>query len=169
MTAIEYLNTLDEKKLREELFRCSGSEEWVEKMIQHHPFQSWEEIAHIARDSWFSLPQGSWKKAFLHHPKIGDKESLKKKFTSTTSWSKNEQSGVQSASNEILDALHNGNEEYEQKFGYIFIICATGKSAEEMLSALQLRLQNLPEIEIEIAASEHLTITLLRLEKLGNQ
>ena len=107
-----------------------------------------------------------WKEAFSHHPKIGDLESLKKKFSSTAGWASDEQSGVNTASQQIIEALADGNKKYEEKFGYIFIVCAAGKSAEEMLAIFKSRLQNSPEVEIEIAADEQNKITKLRIEKL---
>jgi 2-oxo-4-hydroxy-4-carboxy-5-ureidoimidazoline decarboxylase len=92
--------------------------------------------------------------------------SLEKKFGNAAQWSANEQSNVANASKEILETLAKGNQDYETKFGYIFIVCATGKSAAEMLALLQSRLPNDPEKEIEIAADEQNKITRLRLEKL---
>ena len=107
-----------------------------------------------------------WKEAFAHHPKIGDFESLKKKFASTRGWAEQEQSGSQNASMAVLQALALANQTYENRFGYIFIVCATGKSAEEMLKILESRLNHDPKIEIKIAAQEQDKITKIRLEKL---
>jgi 2-oxo-4-hydroxy-4-carboxy-5-ureidoimidazoline decarboxylase len=104
--------------------------------------------------------------AFEQHPKIGDINSLKKQYANTVAWASNEQAGVDAASDEVLQALAKGNDDYERKFGYIFIVCATGKSAGEMLELLQSRLTNDPESEIKIGAEEQNKITKLRLEKL---
>ena len=93
-------------------------------------------------------------------------EALRAKFASTSTWAEGEQASVRQASQETLEALATGNEDYERKFGYIFIVCATGKSADEMLALLQARLANKPEDEILIAAGEQNKITRLRLEKL---
>ena len=93
-------------------------------------------------------------------------ESLAKKFASTAEWAYGEQSGVNIAAKETIEALAEANRLYEEKFGYIFIVCATGKSAEEMLGLLQSRLKNSPNEEIQIAADEQNMITKLRLEKL---
>jgi 2-oxo-4-hydroxy-4-carboxy-5-ureidoimidazoline decarboxylase len=106
--------------------------------------------------------------AFLHHPKIGSLDALAAKFANTAQWASGEQASVQSASKAVLQALADGNTAYEQKFGYIFIVCATGKSAEEMLALLQARLPNPPKTEIGIAMAEQMKITLIRLEKLLN-
>ena len=93
-------------------------------------------------------------------------ESLKKKFAATVEWAAEEQGGINTASQQTIEELAEGNKKYEEKFGYIFIVCATGKSAEEMLTQLETRLQNSPEVEIEIAADEQNKITKLRIEKL---
>jgi 2-oxo-4-hydroxy-4-carboxy-5-ureidoimidazoline decarboxylase len=104
--------------------------------------------------------------AFTHHPKIGDAKSLAEKFATTKEWASNEQSGVNEASILTLNKLAEGNKAYEEKFGYIFIVCATGKSASEMLSLLESRITNTPEVEIEIAMREQNKITHLRIDKL---
>ena len=103
---------------------------------------------------------------FQHHPKIGSVAELEKKFASTAKWASGEQAAVKDANQAVLQALSAGNEAYEAKFGYIFIVCATGKSAEEMLNLLKQRLPNSPEIEIEIAKGEQMKITIIRLKKL---
>ena len=104
--------------------------------------------------------------AFAHHPKIGDLDSLKKKFASTSLWAAGEQSGVENPENQTITKLATKNEAYENKFGYIFIVCATGKSAEEMLLLLKERLKNNFEEEIAIAMNEQMKITRIRLEKI---
>jgi 2-oxo-4-hydroxy-4-carboxy-5-ureidoimidazoline decarboxylase len=104
--------------------------------------------------------------AFKIHPRIGDIESLRKKFASTASWASDEQSGASEAAEDVLHELSEGNDHYEKKFGYIFIVCATGKSATEMLTLLKNRLHNNPEAEFAIACEEQKKITNLRLDKL---
>jgi 2-oxo-4-hydroxy-4-carboxy-5-ureidoimidazoline decarboxylase len=160
------LNTLPVQRLKEELFKCCGSGAWVDKMVPFFPAEDLVEVLEDAEEQWYKCSHEDWKEAFAHHPKIGDKESLKKKFASTADWASSEQGGVDLASSQTITALSRANEEYEKKFGYIFIVCATGKSAEEMLGMLQTRLLNSPEDEIEIAADEQNKITKLRLEKL---
>jgi 2-oxo-4-hydroxy-4-carboxy-5-ureidoimidazoline decarboxylase len=110
--------------------------------------------------------EADWQEAFSHHPKIGDIDTLKEKFAATTQWTEGEQASAKEASQQTLQQLAEGNQAYEQRFGYIFIVCATGKSADEMLQLLQQRLYNNPEVEIQIAMEEQLRITRLRLEKL---
>jgi 2-oxo-4-hydroxy-4-carboxy-5-ureidoimidazoline decarboxylase len=160
------LNTLPKQQLKAELLRCCGSSAWVEKMLTFFPADDLVELLEDAEEQWYKCSEKDWKEAFSHHPKIGDTESLKKKFASTANWASGEQGGVTTAKQETIEALARGNKEYEAKFGYIFIVCATGKSAEEMLTILQSRLPNDPKDEIEIAAEEQNKITKLRIEKL---
>jgi 2-oxo-4-hydroxy-4-carboxy-5-ureidoimidazoline decarboxylase len=135
-------------------------------MLPFFPADDMVEILEDAEEQWWKCSEADWKEAFAHHPKIGDVESLKKKFAATAQWASGEQSGVTTASQQTIEALAEGNRDYEEKFGYIFIVCATGKSAEEMLEILQSRLPNSPEDEIQIAADEQNKITKLRIEKL---
>ena len=136
-------------------------------MLARRPFGSREALLTAARDEWFALDEADWREAFTHHPRIGDRESLRARFPSTAHLSAREQSGVSAASDEVLDALAAGNRAYEEKFGFIFIVFASGKSAEEMLGLLRARLGNDdPGREIRIAAGEHARITERRLESL---
>ena len=160
------LNILPKQKLVEELTKCCGSPAWVNKMLPFFPADDLVELLEDAEEQWFKCSEEDWKEAFAQHPKIGDIDSLNKKFSSTAQWASGEQSGVSNASPETIKALAEGNKQYEEKFGYIFIVCATGKTADEMLAMLQTRLQNNPEVEIEIAADEQNKITKLRIEKL---
>lgn len=163
---LQKLNALSNSGASVELERCCGSSRWVQQMIARRPFESRDELFRIADEVWWSLGETDWREAFTHHPKIGDIESLRKKFATTANWASTEQAGASNASEETLQGLTEGNRLYEEKFGYIFIVCATGKSAEEMLTILKSRLQNSLEDEITIAAGEQAKITRLRLEKL---
>jgi 2-oxo-4-hydroxy-4-carboxy-5-ureidoimidazoline decarboxylase len=160
------LNILPKDKLREELMKCCGSTAWVNKMLPFFPADDLVELLEDAEEQWYKCSEADWKEAFAHHPKIGDTASLAKKFASTANWAAGEQSGVNTASQQTIEALAEGNKQYEAKFGYIFIVCATGKTADEMLTLLQERLPNDPKDELEIAAEEQNKITKLRLEKL---
>ena len=166
MTITE-LNKLPKPALAEALQKCCGSTAWVESMVASFPVADAETLMDEAKTNWNNLRETDWREAFTHHPKIGgDVEALREKFASTSQWAEGEQAAVKAASQATLEALAAGNEEYERKFGYIFIVCATGKSAEEMLALLQARLPNKPEVEILIAMGEQDKITRLRLEKL---
>jgi 2-oxo-4-hydroxy-4-carboxy-5-ureidoimidazoline decarboxylase len=160
------LNILPLSQLKEELFKCCGSTTWVEKMLPFFPADDIVELLNDAEEQWYACAEADWLQAFTHHPKIGDIASLKKKFASTAQWAGNEQGAVHNASDDTLNALAKGNEDYEQKFGFIFIVCATGKSADEMLALLQQRLPNSRADEIKIAMEEQNKITQLRLQKL---
>ena len=135
-------------------------------MLSFFPADDLVELLEDAEEQWFKCSEQDWKEAFSQHPKIGDIDSLNKKFSDTAHWASDEQSGTSGASAETIKVLVEANKKYEEKFGYIFIVCATGKTADEMLAMLQTRLQNSPEVEIEIAADEQNKITKLRLEKL---
>ena len=151
---------------RELLRGCCGATAWVERMTARRPFGSHEGLLRAARDEWFALGPGDWLEAFSHHPKIGDRESLRQRFARTAHLSEREQSGVEGAPEDVLTALAEGNRAYEAKFGFIFIVCATGKSAAEMLQLLRDRLPNPPDVELRVAAEEQAKITELRLLKL---
>lgn len=135
-------------------------------LIASRPYASEAELYNASDRIWQSLKTEDWLEAFSHHPKIGDLESLKTKFASTSDWASGEQGGVALASERVIEELAAGNTAYEEKFGYIFIVCATGKTAGEMLALLQERLHNSPDVEIVRAMEEQNKITRLRLEKL---
>ena len=161
------LNHLPKPALAEALQTCCGSTAWVANMLAAFPVADAATLMDEANTAWNSLTEADWREAFTHHPKIGgDVEALRAKFASTSTWAEGEQASVKQASQETLEALAMGNEDYERRFGYIFIVCATGKSADEMLALLQARLSNKSEDEILIAAGEQNKITRLRLEKL---
>ena len=163
---IEALNTLTPSEANKQFELCCGASNWVEKMNQNRPFQDKIEVYQKAESIWFSLSSKDWLEAFTHHPKIGDIDSLRKKFHNTKSISKNEQSGVNDAEKSTLNNLAKSNQLYEDKFGFIFIVCATGKSADEMLALIKMRLNKNAETEMQNAAKEQNKITQLRLEKL---
>ena len=166
MTLTE-LNNLPKPALAEALQKCCGSAAWVGNMVAQFPIANAAVLMEQAQTQWNSLREADWREAFAHHPKIGgDVEALRAKFASTSTWAEGEQASVKQASQATLEVLATGNEDYECRFGYIFIVCATGKTADEMLALLQARLPNPPETEILIASGEQDKITRLRLEKL---
>jgi 2-oxo-4-hydroxy-4-carboxy-5-ureidoimidazoline decarboxylase len=135
-------------------------------MLTIFPVEDLVELLEAAEQKWYECTEADWRQAFEHHPKIGDINSLKEKFANTAEWAAGEQSGVNNADESILTELAKANDEYQNKFGFIFIVCATGKFAEELLSNLKARLNNAKDEEIQNAASEQNKITKLRLEKL---
>jgi 2-oxo-4-hydroxy-4-carboxy-5-ureidoimidazoline decarboxylase len=148
---------------RRMLLSCCGSTRWAARMLTRRPFTTREDLLEAARREWFALTEDDWREAFHQHPKIGDRTALRQRFPATHHLSAQEQAGVGTASDDVLDALAEGNRAYEARFGYIFIVCATGRSANEMLAMLQERLDNEPAHEIGIAAEEQANITELRL------
>ena len=158
---IKEFNELDKVAATNELFSCCGSELWVSLMMKQLPFASAQELIDKATRLWYDKCNAiDWLQSFTHHPKIGDTNSLKEKFAGK------EQAGVAAASNELIEALLKGNRDYENKFGFIFIVCATGKSADEMLRLLHDRIKNNSKEEINIAKGEQHKITIIRFKKL---
>ncbi|NDC64148.1 MAG: 2-oxo-4-hydroxy-4-carboxy-5-ureidoimidazoline decarboxylase [Planctomycetia bacterium] len=163
---IEQFNALPREAVLQELERCCGSHRWCEQMEARRPFKNFVALQDAASEAWRALSAEDWLEAFRHHPRIGDVSALKAKFASTATWASQEQAGAATATDEVLRALHQGNQDYEARFGHIFLICATGKSAAEMLEALKRRLPNDPARELTVAADEQDKITRIRLAKL---
>jgi 2-oxo-4-hydroxy-4-carboxy-5-ureidoimidazoline decarboxylase len=143
-----------------------GSSAWVERMMARRPFGTRAAMQAAAQEEWLALTPSDWLEAFRHHPKIGDRAALRQRFARTRHLAAQEQSGVDGAPEDVLAALAIENDNYEQKFGYIFIVCASGLTAEQMLSILRARLSNDPDAELGIAAAEQAKITALRLKDL---
>lgn len=135
-------------------------------MAAGRPYGTAEGLLAATDAAFAQMPRESWLEAFACHPKIGDLHSLRMKFTGNKEWSGGEQAGVNDADEATLRRLAEGNAAYEQRFGYLFIVCASGKSAAEMLALLESRLDNDPETELAIASGEQQKITRLRLAKL---
>jgi 2-oxo-4-hydroxy-4-carboxy-5-ureidoimidazoline decarboxylase len=163
---VETLNAMAPGDVRAALLRCCGSRRWADRMLARRPFASAADLFSAADKIWAGLDRADWLEAFAAHPRIGDLDGLKKKFAATATWSAGEQAGVVGAEEEVLRELAEGNRQYEERFGHIFIVCATGKTAAEMLRLLRERLPNVPAKELAIAAAEQAKIMRLRLEKL---
>jgi OHCU decarboxylase len=152
------LNTMPHDEAVAEFGRCCGSRTWAQKMAERRPFENIDRMTAEADRIWSVLAPGDWLEAFGAHPRIGER--------ATSAWSHQEQAGAASAGADVRARLAEGNRRYEERFGYTFLICATGKSAEQMLSALQIRLRNEAAAELTVAAEEQRQITDLRLRKL---
>ena len=157
------LNEAAEDQARAILFRACGSTRWVDRMMARRPFPNSARLLFAARNEWFGLTEVDWLEAFSHHPRIGDRSSLEARFPETHDLSAKEQSGIGIAGADVLTALAQANNDYFDRFGFIFIVCATGKSAQEMLALLVSRLLNDRATELRIAAEEQAKITALRL------
>jgi 2-oxo-4-hydroxy-4-carboxy-5-ureidoimidazoline decarboxylase len=162
---LEQINNLPLDLLQDEFFKCCHSTRWSKAMAASRPFVSAQQMMDKSDEIWENTDETDWLEAFLGHPKIGVKQ-LSEKFASTKEWAGDEQASVKQASEDTIQALADGNDAYEAKFGFIYIICATGKSAQEMLDLLNARMPNDKHTEIRIAAGEQNKITKIRLNKL---
>ncbi len=163
---IERLNAVSREEAESLLLECCGSTNWARRMVERRPFRGMNELQETAERIWWELGREDWLEAFGHHPKIGEKAAAQAGSAQARRWSEEEQAGAKTARQDVLAVLAEANRAYQGRFGYIFIVCATGKSSEEMLALLQDRLQNDPDTEFRIAAEEQRRITRLRLEKL---
>lgn len=145
---------------------CCGSRKWARAMTAARPFADVAALMEKASQIWRNLEARDWLEAFAAHPKIGARAPAPKQQAQSAEWSRGEQAGTSSAADSVLDALAEANRLYERKFGYIFIVCATGKSAEEMLEICRRRMNNDAETELPIAAEEQRKIMEIRLNKL---
>ena len=166
MHDLAWLNSLTAEEAAKELRQCCGSRRWAELMSNDRPYSTLESLLTQADRFWWSLTQDDWLEAFRSHPKIGEKKASDKVSAQSQQWSGQEQSSVSSAPQDTVDSLAELNRAYEEKFGFIFIICATGKTSDEMLAALNERLQHDSDTELRLAAAEQAKITALRLKKL---
>jgi OHCU decarboxylase len=166
---LEQLNELSAQEAESEFLKCCGSRGWAQAMVAGRPFATEAELFAKAEDASYSLADEDWLEAFRAHPKIGGKKALTAQSQQEQSWSSQEQSAMQSAPADTVAQLAAKNYEYEEKFGFIFIVCASGKSSEEMLTILNRRLDNDSQTELSKAAQEQRKITRLRLEKLLKQ
>ncbi len=146
------------------LQKCCGSERWLGEVMKAFPYSDTESFIAAANEAWYkTCGESDWLEAFLHHPEIGDINSLQDKFNKLKDLAEKEQSGVSTAGTETLENLLEANREYREKFGFIFIVFATGRSADEMLALLKSRLGNSREDELKIAMGEQQKITMKRL------
>lgn len=160
------LDDLPEAEARAALLKCCGSSRWALRMLAERPFRDRERLFEAASRIWNELSPADWDEAFSHHPRIGEPGRIAAAAASTATWASSEQAGATRSSDEVRAAIAEGNREYEARFGRIYLVCATGKSGEELLAILRSRLGNDPETELRVAAGEQEKITRIRLEKL---
>ena len=167
--SVAELDAMPEAQVKKMLAECCGAARWVSEMSARRPFRSRTAVLSAADEIWRSLDPEAWREAFSHHPRIGERKSAVPQSERGRGWAAREQSGVERAREDVRAELAAVNREYERRFGYIYIVCATGKTAEEMLALARERLRNDPDVELDVAAEEQRKITRLRLEKLlGN-
>jgi len=164
--ALARLNSRPASEAEAELLKCCGSSRWAGGVAARRPFESVAELLEEADRVWWELAPEDWLEAFRSHPKIGGRKAAAEVGEEARRWSEREQAGARDASPATLAALAEANRVYEEKFGFIFIVCATGKTAAEMLSLLEARLTNERGAELRVAAEEQRRITRLRLHKL---
>ena len=166
MDALSRLDGMSEAEARAAFLRCCGSQRWAAAMSAGRPYREAAALFAAAEVHWNGLGREDWLEAFGHHPRIGDRDGLRAGFAATRAWAASEQAGASDADGAVQGALAEGNRRYEARFGHIFIVCASGRSAEAMLAGLAARLGNDSDQELRIAAAEQAKITRLRLEKL---
>lgn len=160
------LNALPEAAARAELLACCGSERWASRVAAARPFASVAALREVAREAWYDLEPDDRREAFAAHPEIGGE---REGSDPTRAWSRREQSSMEEAGGETRALLAAGQRAYRERFGYIFLIRATGRSPEEMLSALRRRLGHDPEEEFAVASDEQWEIIEIRLARLLEQ
>lgn len=164
--SLQRLNSLSRGAAEKELLKCCGSHNWAARLLAERPFKDVPELLAKADQIWWSLAPRDWLEAFHSHPKIGEKKAAAAIAVEAQQWSEDEQSGVSDAAAETMAALAELNRIYAEKFGFIFIVCASGKSSQEMLAILRARVENPADLELRNAAAEQAKITQIRLGKL---
>jgi OHCU decarboxylase len=166
---LDQLNAALEPEARSAFLRCCGSRRWAERMAAARPFADPDTMMAIGDIAWSALGREDWLEAFAAHPRIGERAGGAGgagRAGEAGRWEAQEQSGAADADADVKKRLAERNRDYEARFGYIFIVCATGKSASEMLAILEGRLSNDFDWELTIAAEQQRQITRLRLAKL---
>jgi len=164
--SLRELNELSAARAAELFTACCGAPRWVSSMVARRPFQSLDDVFGAADDVWWSLDQHDWRDAFARHPRIGEIDAAPPADERERTWAASEQAGIATAQDAVRNALVEANREYERRFGYVYIVNATGRTADEMLALARGRLHNSPKVELRVAAEELRKITQVRLEKL---
>lgn len=170
-STLAQFNDLTQEQATSKLLTCCTSTRWAEKLAHQRPFHDMTALLASSDSVWDEVKtsEADLLEAFDGHPQIGNVESLKQKYRNTQDSAAHEQSGANDAEDQVLEDLAQGNQDYLDKFGFIFIVFATGKSAQQMLDLLQARLPNKRQNELENAAAEQNKITRLRINKLFGQ
>jgi OHCU decarboxylase len=159
---VERLNALPAEAAEQALLACCGSRAWARRVAAARPFEDFDALVTAAHADWWSLGEDAWLEAFGAHPRIGDEVQPHDR---AARWSASEQAGADRADTEVRERLARGNDAYFDRFGFIFIVCAAGKTADEMAALLESRLANERETELRVAAEEQMKIAELRLRK----
>jgi 2-oxo-4-hydroxy-4-carboxy-5-ureidoimidazoline decarboxylase len=164
--SLDRLNSATIAQARHSFMQCCTANAWVNAMVSARPYRDKNSLTEQANSVWQTLDEVDYLQAFEGHPQIGNLDTLRTKYANTKALASGEQSAVKQASERVLLGLARDNAAYLEKFGFIFIVCASGKSAEQMLALLQTRLANDKNTELANAAEEQRKILQLRLEKL---
>ncbi|HEY9226055.1 MAG TPA: 2-oxo-4-hydroxy-4-carboxy-5-ureidoimidazoline decarboxylase [Gemmatimonadaceae bacterium] len=167
-TSLAELNTASADRAAEWMRACCGASRWVSAIVARRPFANEHALLDAADEEWSKLGPSDWLEAFAHHPRIGGKKAAEKQGERAAGWSAGEQARVSNAGVTVQQQLAEVNRAYEARFGHIYIVCAAGKSADELLAIAHERMLNDPERELRVAADEQRKITRLRLQKLLN-
>lgn len=165
MAALDWLNAAPHTEAVAALFRCCGCAGWAGAVASARPFPSPEALVAVSEVIWAKASNEDVLEALSHHPRLGDRETLRARFLASHDWSADEHSAVSAADGATLEDLAQANQDYETRFGHIFVACTTGKTAADLLALLRERLGNAPGPELKIAALEQMKITRLRLAK----
>jgi len=163
-SALQSWNAAGADEALDAMIACCGSRRWAAEMVAKRPIPTIVELSATADDVWSRMEVADWMEAFACHPRIGGRKSARASAQSSA-WSTQEQSATNVAAEKVLAELAEGNALYEQRFGFTYIVCATGKSAEEMLAILNRRLASDRAKELREAAEQQRQITQIRLGK----
>jgi 2-oxo-4-hydroxy-4-carboxy-5-ureidoimidazoline decarboxylase len=164
--AVAALDAMPGPDFRHALGACCGAAAWVSGMEARRPFHTRDALLRAADEVWNALTPADWLEAFAHHPRIGERRAAADTGDTARQWSAGEQARAMDADAAARAELADAQREYEARFGHIFLICAAGRTAAEVLAALRGRIRNAPDAELRVAAEEQRKITRLRLEKL---
>jgi 2-oxo-4-hydroxy-4-carboxy-5-ureidoimidazoline decarboxylase len=159
-------NALQHPEAAERLRACCGSSRWVEAMLARRPFDTLEQVLSAADEAWRATEPEDWEEAFAHHPRIGERQPTVPLSATAQAWSASEQATAARSDAAARAALAEANTAYEDRFGRIYLVCAAGRSAEELLADISARMRNDPKRELAVAAEEQRKITRLRLRHL---
>jgi OHCU decarboxylase len=166
--ALARLNAMPQGEAVAALMQCCTSSVWATAVSAHRPYQDVDALLEAADRIWNALGPAEWSEAFHGHPRIGDAKTRNESTVVQNAWSQDEQSSASLGGEPVRNELKAAQNAYEAKFGHIFLICATGKSAGEILESVRERMNNDPDTELRVAVEEQRRITRLRLEKLLN-
>ena len=166
MPTVGELDAVSETQATEMLRSCCGSSRWVAQMVSRRPFGTHDALLATADALWRGLSPADWQEAFRHHPRIGDQRRAPAQTEQGAIWSNREQAGVRHADATVRQMLAAVNQEFEERFGWIYIVNASGKTADQLLTLARQRMENGPDTELRVAAGEHEQIMLNRLDKL---